>query len=392
MARLEGLTIGVMSVLMLASAHGQDIRMANGVLMKGDVVSTSKSGLDIQTATGVKTVTWDTVAPSSRYRHDPLFRANFKEILQGLPPSARVHPPLMPTPEIQAKPAAEKPAAAISASNQAPKSLLIYDRLAYATAPAFFANQFPASDGINPETAVFSGFQYGLSKTEAVYLAFDARGSQEARDTLVVYTPSNSVYSPPASMGGLKKNVGAIKIIAFKKFPLFMKSGDLSASFELECSTQSHLNEVSVVTYVELSSGEEKARFNLHMKIKDFAQGSERVSALGILDYPLLFVGLDPKAKPPQLKGRLTMSSMRLIPKEGMSNRLNLEILDEKGESIQKETIKIDEAATPPSDDASFVCELKKVNPGQIYRIKASMDLGAFLGPVRFEDTFVGPK
>jgi hypothetical protein len=365
--------------------------MANGVVLKGTVVKSSEVGLDVQTATGVRTVPWETLAPSTRYRYESVFRANYESVLDGLPTSARTNEPDQEVEQIVTNaPATEISQPAQPSSSSDPESLGLIEQLSYAQAGSFFSKSFPTSEISSPEMALFCGFQYGPAQSDIVYLAFDARGAKDVLDTMVVYTPSNAAYSTPQRITGFKKTSADAKIVTFKKIPLITQVGDVAVSYEMECVSLMYMNEVNVNFLIQLTAGDTKARFNLTGTLKDFAQGQELVADKGILDEPILRINVSSDPKNLYLAGTLTMSGLKLIPREGMSNRLNIEVISGQGEVVQKESIKLEDA--PLSDIPNFLCNLKKVQPSQTYTVKASIDLTPFLETVSFEDTITIPK
>ena len=89
MRRVLHILTVVLAVTQAAAA--QEIRMANGVILKGTVSQATDAGLEIQTSAGLRTYTWETLSTSTRFRYQPVYRANFDAILEGLPPSARTN-------------------------------------------------------------------------------------------------------------------------------------------------------------------------------------------------------------------------------------------------------------------------------------------------------------
>ncbi len=115
------------------------------------------------------------------------------------------------------------------------------------------------------------------------------------------------------------------------------------------------------------------------------------INVRGIIDLPVMWVGLDPASVEPKLVGDLRMSSMKLCPKRGMDNVVMIEILDEGGtETIDAMGIKIDEAAL--ERDYSISCKLPKLDAGKTYQVQASIDLGPFLGVINYNDKFTIPQ
>jgi hypothetical protein len=108
-----------------------------------------------------------------------------------------------------------------------------------------------------------------------------------------------------------------------------------------------------------------------------------------VLDLPVLWVSLDITGGQPSLVGNLNMAHLKIVPKEGMDNRVTITVTDDKGEPVQREAIKIDD--TTVEQKYSITCPLKKLVPGQTYIVRAAIDLGPFFGPASFEDKITLP-
>lgn len=73
------------------AVFGQSIRLANGLIIKGEFRQTTDAGLEIQTPTGSRTLSWETLSAATRYRYQLSYRANYDAILHGSPPSDRTN-------------------------------------------------------------------------------------------------------------------------------------------------------------------------------------------------------------------------------------------------------------------------------------------------------------
>ena len=104
----------------------------------------------------------------------------------------------------------------------------------------------------------------------------------------------------------------------------------------------------------------------------------------GILDLPVLWVGLDLATGAPRLVGNLNLSHMKMVPKDGMDNRVTIEVFDANGGLVDRDSIKLDTDIFEKEYGIEY--ELKKCDPGKTYTVKASADLGVFLGSAEFED------
>ncbi len=384
----------VCAVIFLAAtvliSQGQTVRLANGVVVKGDVLQISDAGLEIKAQAGNKVYTWETLSPATRFYYQPLFRANYEAVLLGLPKSAWTNPADeavagIPTQAVTeaAKPA-EKPV------EQAPATLNLFEQAVYENVSPITAVQIPGLRLRTPAAATYIGFQYGPLAREVIYLAFDTKNPQEIHDTMYIYAPALPAYSNTLQVGGMKRSSGDTRSITYKKIKFNTRFGQIDTGYEAECTyVAAQTNLLRITIAAELSKGDLRSRFILGGEPTDLLQGDGLVSVKGILDFPILWLGLDLTAPSPRLVGNLNMAQMKMVPRDGMDNRVNVTIMDDKSTIIQKEQIKLDEASL--SQKYGIVCDLKKLSPGQNYTVQSSLNLGPFIGEISFDDKFTLP-
>jgi hypothetical protein len=386
------LHIAILAGLTLATAlpvSAQEIRMANGVIVKGTVKQATDAGLEVQNPAGSKIYTWDTLSTATRFRYQPIYRANFEPILQGLPPSARTNKPMIETSAAQTE-AAKPDQAAPKETVQQPQSLRVFDQAPYENIDSISSSQIPNLQLRTPASATYMGLQYGPTKKDVMYLIFDPKTAQEAPDTLLLYSPGNPAYSNAVRIGGFKKGSGDTRVMSFKKFKLSSRFGSIMTDYEIECAySEGQTNSMTMTIAVDLYKGNTKNRFILSGQTSDLIQGDGIINVKGLLDLPVLWVGLDLTTGSPRLVGNLNMSHLKLAPKEGMENRVSITIIDDKGEVTQRESVKLDESTFGQLYGIS--CELKRVDPGKTYIAKAAIDLGPYIGPAVFEEKLTVP-
>ncbi|MFH0880708.1 MAG: hypothetical protein V2A34_13415 [Lentisphaerota bacterium] len=378
-------------VTLACTASAQSVRLANGTIVQGQVTKNTREGLEIQTAAGPKILTWDTLSMGTRFRYEPAFKANIDAVLQGRPASSRTR---VPDPEESTQDAASAPTATpapvvaepVTARPDAPATLLIWDHFTYENNDSFRAGGFPSKALRAPSYTYYHGLQFGPEAKDVVYLAIDPKDNTEARDLLLVYSPYSALYTNAMSINGFKKGGG---VVNFKKFPLRAQFGAINAAYDMEYTGLAN-DEEMLTAVIELSRGDQKCRFILGGLFRDTATGNQIIGVNGLIDLPRVSITLDPKETPIKIKGDLLMSGLKLVPKENMDNRLNVEIFTADGTLVQKEAIKLDEASLMlPSQ---FSLAPKKMTPGETYRVKSTINLGPFLGPVTDEDTISLPN
>lgn len=370
--------------------QGQTVRLGNGVVVKGDVIQISNSGLEVKTQTGNKTYTWETLSPATRYYYQPLFRANYELVLQGRPSSAWTNPAEEAVATLPTQEAAETAKPEEKPVEQAPASLNVFEQAAYENVTPITSVQIPGLRLRTPASATYIGFQYGPLAQEVIYFVFDTKNAQEIFDTMYVYAPALPAYSNSVQVGGMKRSSGDTKAITFKKVKFNTRFGQVDALYEAECTyTAAQTNQLYVTIATELTKGDTRSRFTLGGEPTDVLQGEGLISVKGILDFPILWLGLDLAAPMPRLVGNLNMAQMKMAPRDGMDNRVTITITDDKSVVAQKEQIKLDE--TSLNQKYGIICELRKLTPGQSYTVQSGLDLGPFIGEISFDDKFTLP-
>ncbi len=368
--------------------NAQEIRMANGMILKGAFKRATQDGLEIQTASGTKTYAWETLSAATRFRYQPIYRVNFSPIVQGLPPSARTNKPDTQPGAAPAPSAKPEPAKTTSQENREP--MRIFDLTPYENVDRLSPSQLPNLQLRVPAAATYLGLQYGPTRKDVVYLAFDRKSAQDTPDMMIAYSPGNSAYSSPVRLSGFRKESGDSRIMSFKKFKINSRFGLVTTDYEIECScADGQTRAITVDIAVELTQGNVKNRFLLNGQFSDLVQGEGLIHVKSLLDLPVLGVGLDMASGSPRLVGNLNMSRLKLAPKVGMENRVTLTLANEKGEVAQRESIQIDESAF--GAQYGIVADLKNVEAGKTYALKASIHLGTHIGPAVFEDKVTIP-
>jgi hypothetical protein len=386
------LHIVILAGLILVPAlpgSAQEIRMANGMILKGEVKQATDTGLEIQSPAGPKIYTWETLSSATRFRYQPIYRVNFDAILQGSPPSTRTNKLEAEVTAAQAE-APNPKTIPLKQTAKQPRSLRVFDQAPYENVDSISSSQIPNLQLRTPNSAAYMGLQYGPTKKDVVYMVFDPKNVQDTPDTLLVYSPVNPAYSNAVRLSGFKKSSGGARAMTFKKFKLNSRFGLVMADYEIECAyLEGQTNAITMTISTELYKDNTKNRFLLSGQTSNLIQGDGIVDVKGLLGLPVLMVSLDLTTGSPRLVGNLNMSHLKLAPKEGMENRVWITIIDDKGEVTQRESIKLDESTF--AQQYGIVCELKRPEAGKTYVAKAAIDLGPYIGSAVFEEKITIP-
>lgn len=385
--------LSLLAIAGVATVYSEDIRLANGVIVKGDVVGSSPDGLQIQTPAGTKVYSWETLSMATRYRHQPVFRANLDPVLRGLPPHARTNKPDPGAIVVPPKPAVATSAPPKPQDNPAPAddSSRLFDNAEYEHVISIASTDFPGATLRSPPYASYVGFQYGLGKDEVIYFAFDTKGQTDLSDILFVYSPAAPEFRTTQRIAGFKKGSGASRLVSYRKLKTSAQFGNIAASFELEPETMGLMtNELTMTVSVELSRGNSRSRFTLNQRFTDLLHGEGLIPVKGVLDLPTLWLTMDTVDGAPKIAGNLNMSNMKLVPRDGMDNRVAITVSDSDDNAVLRENVKLDVASFPAT--YGIVCEPKRLQPNTTYTVSATIDLGPFFGPVEFSDEISTPR
>lgn len=84
--------VAAVCILGPGRSEGQELRLANGAVIPGELAQVKPEGLEIRTPTGTRLYNWPTLSLGTRYRYQPNFRSGYLGLLEGLPASERVKP------------------------------------------------------------------------------------------------------------------------------------------------------------------------------------------------------------------------------------------------------------------------------------------------------------
>jgi hypothetical protein len=386
----------LIAVFVLAASSfssGQEIRLANGIVIKGEVVGSGKDGLEVKTPLRTQTYSWETLSPATRYRYQPEFRANYDVILRGLPPHMRTNAPdpqvVLELPKASATQKPETPTQETAAPEE--DTALLFDQFEYQHVTPIHSTAFPDAELRSAPHASYIGFQYGPGRDEVLYLAFDTKGPSELSDVLFAYSPAAGEFNTTQRITGFKRGSGAARYVNYRKLKVSTSFGNITANMEFDSETSGlATNEMGMTVSVELLRDKTRSRFTLNQRFTDLLHGPGLIPVKGVLDMPMLWLALDTAEGAPKLAGNLNMSNMKMAPRDGMDSRVAISVTDEDGNAVQRESVRLDAASF--SAQYGIISELKRTQPGTTYKIKASIDLGPFIGPVEFEDEITTPR
>lgn len=381
---------------LLPMVRGQTVRLVSGSSVQGDVVAVTDDGLQVKTPTGVRTFTWDSLAPSTRFRYQLVFRANYDAVLRGIPRQrwANSPDPVLDS-ELRAQfstgaESVEAPKSGVQPTTPAaPAWPLIFDDISYESVPPMESSAFPNATFRNLEYASFVGFQYGGGSKEVLYMAFDTSGPKDPSDVLYVYSPGTSEFAGTVRVKGFKRGSGSDLRVTYRKLRVQTMFGKTQAMMEFEPETTGLVtNELLLTINVDLIRDKTKSRFILFRRITDLQHGEGPISVRGVIDMPNLWMGCRVLGGNPEATLLLSMGNMNMVPRDGMDTRVTLTVADDTGQVVYRDNAKMD--LFPPIPEG-VTAGLRRMVPAKTYKVTASMNLGPFLGAVEASEALTMP-
>lgn len=367
----------------------QEPRYANGLPVKGDPKEAINDGFIVQIGQTTKTIPWSNLAPGTRYRYQTFYRANVRQASAGVSSANwsnspdRVYSPFAKA----AEPEKGKAAATNEADTSVDSSLRV-NLESYEEVDPVTPIDVPKLEIRSMEVAQFWSLQYGPSRKDVATLVFDAKGAGEFHDVMFVYT---AVDGRTDKIKGAKRVDKVDSYMEYRKIPLQSLFGPTKATIEVSCMFAAKSGATLLLAAdVELSRDQTKSTFNLHGTPVGITQGNGQILCRQLLVPPTLWFVLDTSTGKPQLVGNVRMSRLKLLPGKGMDSKVKLTVMNSvNGIALQ------DEVSLSGADaDAKYtiICDLSKLAQNETYTVKASIDLGPFLGTASFEDKITVPK
>jgi hypothetical protein len=181
-------------------------------------------------------------------------------------------------------------------------------------------------------------------------------------------------------------------VARFKDIELTTQFGEINARYDIEFEyTSDQARDLSVTIEIELSSGDKDSDFILYGQPTDLVYNKGVINVRGIIDLPVMWIGLDPASAEAVLIGDVRMSRMKLCPKRGMEDDVEIELYDEKEEGpVEVTSVSLDESMF--GREYGIRAELKDLERGQPQIVKARIDLGPFLGVMSCREEVRLPK
>ncbi len=367
--------------LLIRAAQGQEpgaLILLNGTALRGEIVEVRADGIEIQAGAAVRFYPWTAFAPGTRFRFDPLYRANLDAAQQGLPVARWPNPAdgdYTARPRPLEAPRAEAPAASVT-----PLSFTAFPAI-----PAKSRGSLVALDPKAGANALSWGLRYGAAETEAAYFIFESAGEDGLPPAMHVWIAADK---RPERVRSSRRADGeeARAIFREQRFRAQREGVDVSYGVAPSASTRAP-GALLVSVEIELKKDGTSSSFALVGAPPGVLSGDGNVVARDVLAPPALVMALDSIDNKPVFAGAVRMGRLRLIPRGGMDRAVSIKIADERGGEAL--AAKVPFTGDAPTDKHSFVVPLDGLTAGRKYTLNARIGLGPFLGEVSYQEHFV---
>ena len=319
-ARWVTLTACLMPAL---TGWSEDLRLWNGALLPGQPGGTSPAGLEVQAAEKTKIYPWFQLSAGTRFRHDPVFRANLVLLQQGLPAAALTNAPEGGYRTAGALPEPPPLSGATGGADDRPVNLEAVVEL-----PPFARSRIPGLALKSPDRTLGWGLQFGGAAQDVVYFVFDAPVPAQPPDTLYVFQPT-ATRTDRIRASSREEEGGRTMVFRKLRYTGALDGARVVVDV-LSQFASARPSTLKVSLDVELARLDRVARFTLVGSPPGVLVGDGALEAEVVLTPPQLSLGVESAQGRPILAGNLRMGRLLLLPGRGMSESLHLVITDDE--------------------------------------------------------------
>lgn len=373
----------VASLMTAWSGWADDVRLWNGTLLPGTPGGTSPAGLEVLAGEKSSVYPWYQLSAGTRFRHDPVYRANLAVIQRGLPEAARTHAPEGGYRTAGALPEPPPLSAATGGGQEGPVNLEAVVEL-----PSFARNRIPGLTLKNPTRALGWGMRFGGAAQDVVYLVYDPPAAGAPPDTLYIFQPTATRLD---RIRASSRAEAEGQTLVFRKLRYTgLLDGARVMMDVVSQFASARPSTLAVSLEVELARLDRVARFTLVGSPPGVLVGDGAMEAEAVLTAPQLSLGVEGAQGRPILAGNLRMGRLLLLPGRGMSESLHLVITDDEKKVVLDTRVPV--KLESGQERRTLQADLGGLQRGRKYALKATLDLGPLLGgEMRYEESFVIP-
>jgi hypothetical protein len=346
--------------------------------IKGELAEVSVEGVYMQVGSAKRFYPWAALSPGSRYRFDPLYRANLSAAQQGRPVSEWRNPP---DGEYTSKPRALDQRVTEEADvSVSPLAFLPLPEIP--PKPRSAVAELDANAG---SASLAWGLRYGPSESETAYFVFESPADDGLPPAMHVWS---GAHKRPERVRMSRRADGEEARAVFREHQFRAVRENVEVTYRIAPTASTRAPGVFLLSaVVELKKGTATSSFSLVGAPPGVLKGDGKIIARDLLAPPSLFLTLESMGGKRVITGAVRMGRLRLIPRSGMDQTISIKIADELGAQVLAADVPF--TADAPTDKRSFVLPLDGLSAGRKYSLHARMSLGPFLGEVSYQEHFV---
>ena len=359
-----------------AEADSDEITLINGAVIRGSVAGITPTGLVVQVGSSSRTYPWVALSPGSRYRYDMAYRMNVAGYLSGAAASSLTNPPdprydpMHP----EAAPSEPEPPPVAAVSNLAD--------LVWSEGGALVPKSLRGVDGGLIESARFWLMRIGTAENDVVLVA---RTDGTPPSVAMLHLNDGRAVAEMAKEAG-----AGVWTFARRVVPVSFGSGAGEVGLTWRIATTGSVRRVGLRADVSaVMDGGKPVRFALSGEPPGWLSGADSLFAQVVYAPPSLRWLIAIADGEAALVGEIRMGAWRLSPGEGVKYAVAVEVFDDQGARVLREELVV--GSDVDDDTWPLKIPLATLKPGASYRVKASTDLGPWLGRVESEYRFVLP-
>lgn len=360
--------------------------LLNGAPLRGEIVSVRPEGIEVQSGGTSRVVPWYAFAPGTRFRYDPLYRANVKAAQQGMPPTRWPNPAdgeLSAAPREGARAADPAPPAPTEAIPRATFRPLSFAELP--PIPPLRRGALVPLDRALDARATAWGLQYGAGHGDWILFVAEPGGQDGLPAALHIWTVS---AKKPERIAATRHSEGDETRAVFRdvRFQTTREEAAIEYRVSVSASTRAP-GSLLISAEITLRRDGVASRFALVGTPPGVVVGDVPISPRDLLAPPNLQMAMDSAGGKPVYAGNIRMGRLRLVPRSGMERAVAVSIREENGQEVLKDSFVC--GGESPVDKYSFTVPLSALKKGGKYAIRASINLGPFLGVAEYQENFV---
>lgn len=352
------------------------INLINGMSINGTIEGISEAGLEITVGRSKRTYPWYALSPGTRFKYDQSYRMNIDGYLSGAPASSLTN---APDPEYDPM----HPPAVSSENVEAVSATRTINYGAINLAPPVAPASLPALSVLSVESRAFYAVQFGPANNDVAYFGF---APDEPGNLMILNAREGRVANETA----VPRKTGEDTYLVFNRQTYGADFDGIQAEQNIQWMVRSDKPTLRYINAeVNLARGTQRAKFVLQGDPSGFKQATESLTPRPLLVEPSMSFTVTIEDEKPYLVGRVRMGRLSLLPRGGMDLKVEVDVQDASGKSVSSQSLAFDADAGPAGYPLRM--DIGTLIPGQQYKVKASMSLGALLGDVAHEMFFIMP-